>query len=90
MRLVLDNRQDPASNSDRTVTVKLGGAYTQGDLPRLSASSLSAKTGTTLGGATAAGDGTFPGTTHTPITVAGSTLTLSLPPGTATLVTLNP
>jgi hypothetical protein len=90
LRLVLDNLQDPASNGNRTVTVKLDGAYTQGDRLRLSAASLSAKTGITLGGATVAGDGTFPGTTHTPITVSGSTLTLSLPPGTATLVTLNP
>jgi glycosyl hydrolase family 79 len=85
LRLVLDNL-----SGARTVTIKLDGKYTQGNLLRLSASSLSAKTGITLGGATVASNGTFPGTTRTTVTVSGSTLTLSLPAGTATLVTLNP
>ncbi len=90
LRLVLDNLQDPASHGSRTVTIKLDGAYHQGDLLRLTAAALTSKTGIKLGGASVAPDGTFPGTTKTPITVSGSTLTLSLPAGTATLVTLNP
>jgi hypothetical protein len=90
LRLVLDNLQDPKSHGNRTVTIKLDGSYQQGDLLRLTGPSLSSKTGIKLGGASVALDGTFPGTTKSPITVSGSTLTLSLPAGTATLVTLNP
>ena len=90
LRLVLDNLTDPKATGSRTVTIKLDGTYTKGDLLRLSASALTAKTGITLGGATVKSDGTFPGTTKTTITVSGSTLTLSIPAGTATLVTLNP
>jgi hypothetical protein len=90
LRLVLDNLTDPKKTGSRSVTVKLDGAYTQGSLLRLSASSLSSKTGITLGGAKVASDGTFPGTATSAVTVSGSTLTLTLPAGTATLVTLNP
>jgi len=90
LRLVLDNLQDPASNGNRTVTVHLGAAYTQGDFLRLTGPALNAKSGISLGGHTVGLDGTFAGTDKTPLTVSGSTLTLSLPPGTATLVTLNP
>jgi Glycosyl hydrolase family 79 C-terminal beta domain len=87
LRLVLDNLQ---SSGSRTVTVHLGGSFTQGTLLRLTGPSLTARTGISLGGATVAADGTFPGTSKTAISVSGSTLTLSLPAGTATLVTLNP
>ncbi len=90
LRLVLDNLTDPKTTGSRTVTVKLDGTYTQGDLLRLSASALTAKTGITLGGASVASDGTFPGTTKSSVAVSGRTLTLTLPAGTATLVTLNP
>jgi hypothetical protein len=85
LRLVLDNL-----SGSRTVSVKLDGKYTSGDLLGLSAPALTSKTGITLGGAKVASNGTFPGTTKTTITVSGSTLTLSLPAGSATLVTLNP
>jgi hypothetical protein len=85
LRLVLDNL-----GGSRTVTVNLGGAYTQGDLIRLTGPGLTATTGITLGGGTVRGDGTFSGITRTPVTVSGSKLTLPLPATSATLVTLNP
>jgi len=92
LRLVLDNLQDPATTGNRTVTVNLGGTYRQGDLFRLTGPSLSttSTSGIRLGGHFVGRDGTFAGTDKTPITVNGSTLTLTLPPGTATLVTLTP
>jgi hypothetical protein len=90
LRVVLDNLQDPATAGERVVTVKLGGKFRTGDLVRLSGPSLDAKTDITLGGATVTNDGTFPGVTRTPIKVAGNTLKLTLPPASATLVSLTP
>jgi hypothetical protein len=43
-----------------------------------------------LGGHTVGSGGTFAGTETTPVTVNGSTLTITVPAHTATLVTLNP
>ncbi len=85
LRLVLDNL-----GASRTVTVNLGGTYTQGDLIRLTGPRLTATTGITLGGGTVRGDGTFSGATHTRVSVSGTILTLTLPATTATLLTLNP
>ncbi len=87
LRVVLDNL---ATNGSRTVTVNLGGTYTRADHIRLTGPALDARTGITLGGSTVAGDGTFGPVTRTPVTVSGSTLTLTLPPASATLVTLTP
>jgi hypothetical protein len=87
LRVVLDNL---ATNGSRTVTVNLGGAYTKADHIRLTGPALDARTGITLGGSTVAGDGTFGPVTRTPVTVSGNTLTLTLPPASATLVTLTP
>jgi hypothetical protein len=91
-RLVLDNLQDPAGNGDRTVTVNLGSRFTHGDLVRLTGPSLAttSTSGIRHGGHFVGRDGTFAGTDKTPVTVNGSTLTLTLPPASATLVTLTP
>jgi hypothetical protein len=85
LRVVLDNL---STDGSRTVTVNLGGAYTRGDLIRLIGPSLSAATGISLGGQVVRPDGTFPAVTRTPVAVSGSTLTLTLPPASATLLTL--
>jgi hypothetical protein len=92
LRLVLDNLQDPASFGDRTVTVDLGSRFTHGDLLRLTGPSLAttSTSGIRLGGHFVGRDGTFAGTDKTPVTVNGSTLTLTLPAASATLVTLTP
>jgi hypothetical protein len=90
LRLVLDNLQAPGSAGERKVIVKLGRRYGHGDFIRLVGPSLDATTGITLGGQTVASDGTFPAVTRTPLKVSGSTLTVTLPAGSATLVTLTP
>jgi hypothetical protein len=86
LQVVLDNL---STDGDRTVTVNLDRGFTSGNLIRLTGPSLTAKTGITLGGAAVTGDGTFPGVTHTPVPVGGSAVTLSLPPASATLLTLS-
>ncbi|HYU84235.1 MAG TPA: hypothetical protein VEK80_05470 [Kribbellaceae bacterium] len=88
----ISNMQDPARTGSRTVTVNLGGTFRQGDLLRLTGPALSTTSTSDirLGGHFVGRDGTFAGTDKTPITVNGRTLTLSLPAGTATLVTLTP
>jgi Glycosyl hydrolase family 79 C-terminal beta domain len=87
LRLVLVNVSDSASAA---VTVHLGGSYTAGTQLSLTGPSLAATTGLKLGGHTVGKGGTFAGTETTPVTVAGSTLTISVPAHTATLVTLTP
>jgi hypothetical protein len=89
LKLVLVNVTDPAATGNLSVTVKLGGTYTSGDTYALRASSLATQSGITLGGHFVGKNGTFAGADHTPLTVNGSTLALSLPAGSATVVTLN-
>jgi hypothetical protein len=90
LRLVLVNVTDPASNGPLSTTIHLGSAFTHGEQILLKASSLSTRTGITLGGHFVGKDGTFAGADATPVAVGGSDLTLSLPAGSATLVTLTP
>jgi hypothetical protein len=90
LRVVLDNLQDPASATERKVIVKLGGRYAHGDMIRLAGPALDATTDITLGGSTVSDDGTFPPVTRTPVKVTGRTLTLTVPPASATLLTLTP
>jgi hypothetical protein len=90
LKLVLVNVTDPATTGAMTTTVHLGGTYHTGSFVRLSASSLKSQSGITLGGHFVGKDGTFVGADATPLTVGGSDLTLSLPAGSATVVTLNP
>jgi hypothetical protein len=89
LKVVLDNLQD-APAGERTVTVKLGGKFGKAELIRMTGPSLDARTGVTLAGNTVSNDGTFPAITRTPVKVRGNTLTLTLPPVSATLVTLTP
>ena len=86
LRLVLVN----VSTGSRPATVHLGGSFGHGEFVRLSASSLTTQTGITFGGHFVGKDGTFAGTTATPLAVAGSDLSLTLPSGSATVVTLTP
>jgi hypothetical protein len=87
LRLVLVN---VTSGTSATTTVKLGGTYTQGTQLQLTGPALDAASGLKLGGHTVGAGGTFAGTETTPVTVNGSTLTITVPAHTATLVTLNP
>jgi hypothetical protein len=88
LKVVLDNLTDPASAKERAVTVSLGGKFREASFIRMSGPALDARTGMTLAGKTVERDGTIAALTPTPIKPAGSALKLTLPPGTATLVTL--
>ncbi len=90
LRLVLVNVTDPASNGPLTTTIHLGATFRHGNQITLTAPSLQTQTGILLGGHFVGKDGTFAGADATPATVNGSDLTLSLPAGSATLVTLTP
>ena len=68
----------------------MGASFTHGDLVRLTAPSLTTQTGVTFGGHFVGKDGTFAGTDSTPLPVSGSDLSLTLPGGSATVVTLTP
>ncbi len=90
LKLVLVNVTDPASNGPMTTTVQLDTPYTSGSQFQLTAPGLTAQTGILLGGHYVGKGGTYAGPDSTPVAVNGSTLTLSLPAGSATVVTLNP
>ena len=88
MTVVLDNVTDPAATGPTTLQLNLGATFSSGSRIDLSASALTAKTGITLGGQTVQSNGTLPAPTKTPVTVNGSTLTVSVPAGSAALITL--
>jgi hypothetical protein len=88
LKLVLVNMSDPATAADRPVTLKLGAKFKKGDFIRMTGPALDAKTGMSLAGKTVAPDGTFPAITPTPLKVNGSELKITLPPGSATLLSL--
>ena len=82
-------REDPATNGPTTLQLSLGATFASGSRIDLTASALTAKTGITLGGQTVQSNGTLPAPTKTPVTVSGSTLTVSIPAGSAALITLS-
>jgi hypothetical protein len=87
MTVVLDNVQDPAANGATTLQLNLGASFGSAEQVNLTASGLSATTGITLGGQTVQSDGTLAAPHQTPVTVGGSTLTVSVPAGSAELLT---
>ena len=89
MTVVLDNVTDPATTGATTLQLDLGATFTSGSRVNLTASALTAKTGITLGGQTVQSNGTLPAPTATPVSVNGSTLTVSVPAGSAALITLS-
>jgi hypothetical protein len=88
--VVLDNVQDPASNGPTTVQLNLGASFASGTRVDLTAAGLSATSGITLGGQSLQSDGTLPTPTASPFTIGGSSLTLSVPAGSAALLNLVP
>ena len=88
MKVVLDNVDDPASNGATALTLDLGATYTSATRENLTASSLTATSGVTLGGQSVAAGGTLGAPGTTPLTVNGSTLSLSINPGSAAIITL--
>jgi hypothetical protein len=88
LKVVLVNLTDPASAGERKVTVNLGGKFKKADFIRVTGPALDAKTGMTLAGKTVTAEGTFPAITPTKLAVSSDKLKVTLPPGSATLVTL--
>ncbi|HEY1488179.1 MAG TPA: glycosyl hydrolase family protein [Micromonosporaceae bacterium] len=90
MTVVLDNVQDPAANGATTLQLNLGAGFASAEQVNLTASGLSATTGITLGGQTVQSDGTLAAPHQTAVAVGGSTLTVSVPAGSAELLTFTP
>jgi hypothetical protein len=91
LTVVLDDVQDPASYGPTAVTLHLGAAYRaarQTVLTTSSASGLAASGGITLGGHSVRADGTLPAPIQTPLTVQGTTLRVTVAPGSAAIITL--
>lgn len=86
--VVLDDVQDPASNASSTLQLSFGQSFTHGSRFNLTASSLTATSGITLGGQTVQGNGTLAPPATTPVTVSGSTLTVTVAAGSAAMITL--
>jgi hypothetical protein len=90
LKLVLVNVTDPASNGARSTLVHLGATYTSASTFALTAPSLTTQSNILLGGHFVGKGGTFAGVDTTPVSINGSDLSISLPAGSATVVTLNP
>ncbi|MFF3871764.1 glycosyl hydrolase family protein [Streptomyces sp. NPDC001978] len=88
--VVLDNVQDPAVNGPTTLQLNLGASFASGTRMDLTASSLSATSGITLGGQTIQPDGTLPTPTTTGFGIGGNSFNVTVPAGSATLLTLTP
>lgn len=86
--VVLDDMQDPASNGSSTLQLDFGQSFTHGSRFNLTASSLTATSGITLGGQTVQGNGTLAPPASTPVTVSGSTLTVTVAAGSTAIITL--
>jgi Ricin-type beta-trefoil lectin domain/Glycosyl hydrolase family 79 C-terminal beta domain len=87
MTVVLDNVQDPASNGATTLQLDLPASYTSGEQVDLTASGLTATTGITLGGQSVQANGALPTPVATGFSVNGDTLTVTVPAGSAELLT---
>ncbi|MBV9024990.1 MAG: hypothetical protein JO362_14645 [Streptomycetaceae bacterium] len=90
MTVVLDNVQDPAHSGPTTLRLGLGASFAAGRKVGLTAGSLTTTTGIALGGQTVAADGHLALPRSTPFQVGGNTLTISVPAGTAEILTLTP
>jgi Ricin-type beta-trefoil lectin domain len=84
---VLDDFQDPSSNGATSLQLDLPASYSSGEEVALTASGLSATSGITLGGQTVQSDGDLSAPAETPISVDGDTVTVSIPAGSAELLT---
>ncbi|HEV2638698.1 MAG TPA: glycosyl hydrolase family protein [Actinocrinis sp.] len=89
MTVVLDDIQDPASNGSSTLQLDLGATYTSGQKVSLTASGLSATSGITLGGQSVQSNGALPAPTAATFSVSGATTTVTIPAGSAEILTFS-
>ena len=86
--VVLDDVQDPASSGPSTLRLVFGQSFSAGSRFELTASSLSATSGITLGGQSVQASGALAAPDATPVTVSGSALTVTVAAGSAAILTL--
>lgn len=100
MHVVLDDMETPGAGKrtghgsgapgPATVTLTVGSSYRHATALRLSAPSVGALRGATLGGVALRQNGTLPTPRPAPLASAGGAFTIVLQPANATLVTLSP
>jgi len=86
--VVLDDMQDPASNGPSTLQLEFGQSFSTGSRFDLTASSLTATSGITLGGQSVQASGTLAAPETTPVTVSGNTLTVTVAAGSTAILAL--
>ena len=90
MTVVLDDVDDPSTTGPTTVQLDLGASYGWASQVNLSASGgLTATSGITLGGQTVQADGTLPAPDSTGFDVGGDTITVTVPAGSAEILTFS-
>ncbi|GAA1999548.1 glycosyl hydrolase family protein [Catenulispora subtropica] len=87
LSVLLDDVDDPATTGATTVQLTLPASFSRANQVDLTASGgLSATSGITLGGQTVHADGTLPAPTPDSIAVGGTTLTVTIPAGSARIL----
>jgi len=86
--VVLDDMQDPASNGPSTLQLDFGQSFSTGSRFDLTAGSLTATSGITLGGQSVQASGALAAPKTTPVTVGGNTLTVTVAAGSTAILTL--
>jgi len=90
MTVVLDDVDNPSTTGSTTVQLDLGASYTKASEVSLKASGgLTATNGITLGGQTVQSNGTIAAPTTTSLSVSGATATVTVPAGTAQIITFS-
>jgi hypothetical protein len=88
MAVVLDDVADPSASRATTLQLDLGSSYSSADRVSLTASGgLTATSGVTLGGQTVHSNGTLAAPTASSLKVGGDTVTVTVPAGSAQILT---
>jgi Glycosyl hydrolase family 79 C-terminal beta domain len=90
MTVVLDDVDNPSTTGSTTVTLDLGASYASASQVNLTASGgLTATSGITLGGQTVQSGGTIAPPTTSSFAVGGDTATVTVPAGSAEIITFS-
>lgn len=88
LSVMLDDVDDPATTGATSIQLTLPASYSQaGEVSLTASGGLSATGGITLGGQTVHSDGTLPPATPVSLPVNGNSLTVSVPAGSAEILT---
>ena len=90
MTVVLDDVDNPSTTGSTTVQLDLGATFSHASQVAMTASGgLTATSGITLGGQTVQSNGTLAAPTTTSFTVSGDTATVTVPAGSAQIITFS-